>query len=339
MAKALVAMSGGVDSTVSVLLAREAGYEAEGVTLLMHGDTDVSGAAAAAAACGVPHRVLDMRERFARCVSGRMVEEYAAGRTPNPCVDCNRSVKTGFLADYARENGFDRLVTGHYARTGELDGRHALRVAAVPEKDQSYVLYPLSQEQLAMLWLPLGELDKRAVREYAARRGLTSASAPDSQDICFLPDGDYAAYVTARVPCAEGDFTDSTGRVLGRHRGHVHYTVGQRRGLGVAAEERLYVLSKDAARNAVVLGRESELMTRELRVESVNWVSIAPPQAPLHAMIRTRYRQRETGGEITPLPQGGARVQFDCPVRAGAPGQAAVFYDSEGYVLGGGTIV
>jgi tRNA-specific 2-thiouridylase len=338
MPKALVAMSGGVDSTVSVLLAMEAGYEVEGVTLLMHGDTDVSGAAAAAAACGVPHRVLDVRERFARCVSGRMVEEYAAGRTPNPCVDCNRSVKTGFLADYARENGFERLVTGHYARTGERGGRHALRVAAASDKDQSYVLYPLSQEQLALLWLPLGEMDKREVRAYAAARGLVCAAAPDSQDICFLPDGDYAAYVTARVPCAEGEFTDRTGRVLGRHRGHVHYTVGQRRGLGVAAAERLYVLAKDAARNAVVLGTESELMTRELRAENINWVSIAPPQSPLHAMVRTRYRQRETGGEITPLPDGGASVVFDAPVRAGAPGQSAVFYDADGYVLGGGTI-
>lgn len=348
--KVLVGMSGGVDSAACVLLLQQQGYEVSGVTLRLHGYRDRPGtcgsaddideAARVAAQMGIDHQVLDLSDIFRREVMEHFVAEYCAGRTPNPCLDCNRALKFGAMLDYALAQGFDYVATGHYARVGfdETAGRYTLLRGVDTRKDQSYVLYQLTQHQLAHLLLPVGEYDKPAVRALAAAHGLENANKPDSQDICFVPDGDYVRFLRdfGGVVPEPGDFVDTDGNILGRHRGLVAYTTGQRKGLGVSADRALYVLSKDAASNTVCLGDNAELFSAALTASRVNWI-VTPPSAPLRVTAKTRYSQRESAATVTPLDGERVRVVFDEPQRAVTAGQAVVFYCGE-CVAGGATI-
>ena len=341
-----VAMSGGVDSAAAALLLAEAGYDVWGVTLRLQScpgaaetaEAEIDSARRAAEALGIPHRVLDLRERFRTAVMDRFVSEYLAGRTPNPCVDCNREIKFGALLDWVLEQGADFLSTGHYARVDRAEGRWRLLRGADRRKDQSYVLYQLTQRQLSHLLLPLGDYDKPAIRQLVEARGLANARKADSQDICFIPDGDYAAFLAASgAELVPGDFVDETGRVLGRHRGLPCYTPGQRKGLGVSAGEPVYVLRKEAAGNRIILGPDSALYTTELTAQRVNWLSVPAPEGPLAVTAKTRYTQREAAATAEVLPDGRLRVTFAEPQRAVTAGQAVVLYVGEA-VAGGGTI-
>lgn len=343
-----VAMSGGVDSAAAALLLQQAGYEVWGVTLRLQScagaveaaEAEIDAARRAAEALGIPHRVLDLRERFRSAVMDRFVSEYLAGRTPNPCVDCNREIKFGALLDWALEQGADYLSTGHYARVDQAgeNGRWRLLRGTDRRKDQSYVLYQLTQRQLSHLLLPLGSYDKPAIRSLVENRGLSNARKADSQDICFIPDGDYAAFLArSGAELVPGDFVDQTGRVLGRHKGLPCYTPGQRKGLGVSAGEPVYVLRKEAASNRIILGPDSALYTTELTAERVNWLSAPPPEGPMAVTAKTRYTQREAAATAELLPDGRLRVIFQEPQRAVTAGQAVVLYVGDA-VAGGGTI-
>lgn len=340
-----VAMSGGVDSTGAVLLLRRQGYDVFGVTLRLQpeggGEAEIASAREAAAALDIRHTVLDLRELFRREVIDRFVAEYARGRTPNPCLYCNRAVKFGALLDWALAQGADALATGHYANVvyDAPSGRWRLLRGRDRRKDQSYFLYQLTQRQLSRLLLPVGQYEKPALRALAAEAGLENARRPDSQDICFIPEGDYVSFLARHGGAAliPGDFVDRAGRVLGRHRGLPCYTAGQRKGLGVSADAPLYVLEKDAAANTVTLGPDSALYTRELTAEAPNWISIPAPEGPISVTAKTRHSQREAAAAAELLPDGRVRVVFQEPQRAVTPGQAVVLYDGEA-VVGGGTI-
>lgn len=350
MAHVFVAMSGGVDSSAAALLLQRAGHQITGVHLRLFREdrdgaaaerTDEEDAAAVARRLGFPFQVLDLSQTFRETVVRNFIGEYRAGRTPNPCAVCNRTVKFGALLDRAREMGADYLATGHYARVRwDADaGRYLLLRGLDPRKDQSYFLYGLTQEQLAHVLFPLGDLDKAQVRRIAEERGLVNARKRDSQDICFVPDGKYADFIerTTGAPAPAGDFLDGEGRVLGRHRGIIRYTLGQHKGLGLSTEEPLYVLEKDAAANTIRLGPDSALWSTTLTAADVNWVAVPEPSSPLPVTVKTRYSQREAAAEVEALPGGRCRVTFAEPQRAVTPGQAVVFYRGEA-VAGGGTI-
>ena len=346
-----IAMSGGVDSAGAALLLCQQGYEVSGVTMHLHSCKDRPGlcssgkdiemARSVAASIGIPHTVLDLSARFQESVMDHFVSEYVNGRTPNPCVDCNREIKFGALLDWALEQGADALATGHYARVSydENTGRWLLLRGRDHRKDQSYFLYQLTQHQLSHLILPVGDYEKPALRALAAEAGLVNADKADSQDICFVPDGDYMAFLQeyGGVVPVPGDFVDESGRVLGRHKGLERYTPGQRKGLGVSVGEPVYVLRKDLASGTVILGPNSALFTRELIADRVNWISIPELTAPLTVTAKTRYSQSEATAILEPLPNGQVRVLFDEPQRAVTAGQAVVFYHGE-IVVGGGTI-
>lgn len=350
------AMSGGVDSSVAALLLQKQGFTVGGVTMQLFSGEDIGlsqGASCGAESCvrdakavcdrlGITHTALPLATEFRRCVIDAFADGYRRGETPNPCVECNRHLKFSRILGEAQQNGFDNIATGHYARVDydETRGRWVLKKAADPTKDQSYVLYSLTQEVLAHTLLPLGELTKTQIREIAHEHRFASADKPDSQDICFIPDGDYAAFLekVMGVTAPTGDFVRDDGRVVGRHKGLYHYTVGQRKGLGIAAEKPLYVLEKDTQTNRVILGDNAALFSSGLIARDCNWIAIEALTAPLRVTAKTRYKQAETPATVTPLDNGTIRVTFDTPQRAITAGQAVVFYDGD-IVVGGGTIV
>ena len=336
-----VGMSGGVDSSVAAALLLEQGHTVVGVTLRLRegAQGDVDDARRVCDALDIEHRVIDLTGRFSGCVMDEFAREYRAGRTPNPCITCNRTIKFGALLDAALGSGADAVATGHYARV-EYDperGRHLLYRVDSP-KDQSYVLYSLDQRQLGHARFPIAAMDKQAVRAAARARSLPVAEKGDSMEICFLPDGDYAAFVETRTgSCPPGPFVDEEGRILGTHRGIIHYTVGQRKGLGTAFGRPMYVVRIDPEKNAVVLGEEGRQYAVSLTAAGVRYIPFDRPAGPLRAQVRIRYQAKPADATVYPLPAGRARVAFDRPQRAAAPGQSAVFYDGD-LVLGGGII-
>ena len=346
--KVLVAMSGGVDSSAAAALLVQQGYDCDGAMLKLAPNEDsrccsaddAEDARQAATRLGMRFYVFNETDRFRRCVMDRFTAEYAAGRTPNPCIDCNRELKFGALLDRALTLGYDYIATGHYARVAydAESGKYRLLRGAERRKDQSYVLYQLTQHQLAHLLLPVGDYDKPAIRDKAREAGLDNADKGDSQDICFVPDGDYVTFLQRQgLTLTPGDFLDEAGCVLGRHRGLPCYTIGQGKGLGVAVGRHVYVLEKDQVHNAIVLGDDAALYASSLLASHVNWISGQIPAAPVRCAAKTRYSQVETPCTAYPLPDGGLRVVFDQPQRAITAGQAVVLYDGD-EVLGGGTI-
>ncbi|MCL2298612.1 MAG: tRNA 2-thiouridine(34) synthase MnmA [Firmicutes bacterium] len=340
MARILVAMSGGVDSTAAAALLLEQGHDCAGAHLSLSGTArDAEDARAAAQRLGMGFHVFDMRERFEREVIARFAASYLRGETPNPCIECNRYIKFAALLEQAGRLGYDAIATGHYARSECAQGRWGLKKALDLTKDQSYVLYTLTQGQLARVVFPLGRMTKAQVRDYARGVGFLNAERQESQDICFVPEGDYGAFLeryTGR-PLRPGDFVDPAGRVLGRHRGTPCYTLGQRKGLGLALPRPGYVCGIDPVGGTVTVGEEALLFGRTLHAREVNLIACDTIDAPLRCKAKIRYRQAEQWAIAEQIDGGILRVTFDEPQRAITPGQAVVLYDGE-CVIGGGTI-
>lgn len=339
--KALIGMSGGVDSSVAVHLMLAAGYSCVGGTMLLHDSTPDAAldAEAVAKRLGIPFHVFDLSERFREAVMEDFVSCYERGLTPNPCIVCNRYLKFGAFLDIAREMGCDCVVTGHYARIEEENGRFLLKKATDKAKDQTYFLYTLTQEQLAHTRFPLGGLTKAEARAIAEEQGFINAKKRDSQDICFVPDGDYMAFM-ARYTGKEyesGNYLDLSGKVVGRHKGAVAYTLGQRKGLELAMGAPVYVCGKDMAANTVTVGPNEALFHTSLRANDWNWIAIENLTEPIRVMAKARSRMTEQPATVYPEEAGFARVEFDEPQRAITPGQAVVLYDGD-TVVGGGTI-
>ena len=351
--KALIAMSGGVDSSVAAWLTRQAGYECIGVTMKLFDNadagissaktccslTDIQDAYSVALHLGITHHVCNFTQQFREQVIVPFAESYARGLTPNPCIACNRYMKFELLQEYAWQLGCEAVVTGHYARIIHDEKGWHLYKALDPEKDQSYVLYNLTQETLPHTLFPLGGMNKSQTRETARQLGLVTARKHDSQDICFAPDGDYArvAALYGSQNSRPGNFTDEEGNVLGTHKGIIHYTIGQRRGLGLSSKERLYVRSIDPDNNTVVLGDDRSLFSKELIAWDFNWISGSPPEGKLKCSAKIRYRHKEQSARAEVLADGLVHVVFDDLQRAITPGQSVVLYNGD-EVLGGGII-
>lgn len=353
--KVAVGMSGGVDSSVAAYLLKEQGYEVIGVNMKMWhgGDTDtakensacgmsaVEDAQKVADMLGIPFYVADFEKEFKSCVVDYFVEEYLRGRTPNPCNACNRFVKWEALMQKGAKMGADYIATGHYARIEKLPcGRYAVKNSVTAKKDQTYALYGLTQEQLAHTLMPDGDYTKEEIRDIAVKLGLPVAAKPDSQDICFIPDGDYAAFLEREAPerlLGEGDFVGMDGRVLGRHKGITHYTIGQRKGLGLSMGHPVFVAGISKETNEVLIGENEDLYARQILCDKINYMAMEDLSEPRRAVVKVRYAHKGSACLLEKLPDGRVKCTFDEPVRAPAPGQAAVFYE-DGYVLGGGTI-
>lgn len=338
--KVAVAMSGGVDSSLTAALLLQKNFDVIGVTMLLHDDDkNIADARKVADYLGIRHYVADFREIFRADVEEYFISEYLRGRTPNPCVRCNREIKFGRLMEFAEDFGADYLATGHYAQVVFEDGRFILKKAADIRKDQSYVLYNLTAAKLAKILLPLGEFSKSETRSLAAQMNLPVAHKPDSQEICFIPNDDYKNFIVNREPAAlalhAGDIVDSDGKILGRHSGIANYTIGQRKGLGIAAPQPLYVQKIDVENKKVIVGANADLFTKELTAEAVHW--IYKPSLPATLQAKIRYGSRFTACTVTESGNDLC-VTFSEPVRAVTPGQSIVFYDVE-EVLGGAIII
>jgi tRNA-specific 2-thiouridylase len=340
-------MSGGVDSSVCAWLLKEQGYEVIGATmeLWQEGGSGMESAAVSdarrvAEVLDIPFHAVDLRDRFHEEVVRRFTGEYLQGRTPNPCIFCNPQLKWGAFLERCRELGAEYIATGHYARVEQLEnGRYAIRNSAAAAKDQTYVLYRLTQDQLAHVQFPLGDQDKHTTREIAAESGFRNAEKKDSQDICFVPDGDYAGFILrySGRDCPAGDFVDAEGNVLGRHKGIIHYTLGQRRGLGIPAAHRCYVTKIDPESNTVTLGTNEDLMKTTLYARRINLITTDRIKKPLRCSAKIRYRHKEQPCTVTQPEDDLLRVEFDQPQRAITPGQSVVLYDGD-IVIGGGII-
>ena len=340
------AMSGGVDSSVAAYLLTKAGYDVTGATMTLYrpngetGDTqDVTDARAICHRLGIPHVTYDMGEVFCRRVIEDFIRVYEAGGTPNPCVTCNKTIKFGALWDAVRADGADMIATGHYARIRREGDRTLLCKAADEGKDQSYFLWMLPKGLLPHILFPLGDMTKPAIRALAAEQGFETAHKSDSQDICFVPDGDYAGFMegyTGRIPKA-GDFVDTDGHVLGRHKGIIHYTIGQRKGLGIALGAPAFVCGKDPDSNRVILGKNEDLFTHEVHLTNVNLLSVDTIDTPMAVTARIRSTHKGDTATVIMTGKDTATVIFDTPQRAACAGQSCVFYLGD-VVVGGGTI-
>ncbi len=347
MNKVVVGLSGGVDSSVAAAALHHQGYDVVGVTLwLMKGKGQCcsEGMVDAAKLCeflGIPHHIVDSRDLFQENIIDYLVTGYSDGITPLPCSQCNKAVKFTPMLNYAREQlGIDKIATGHYAqiRYDEQTERYQLLRAVDRTKDQSYFLYDLEQEILSQVLFPLGEQPKTETRRIAAEFGLHTADKPESQDLCLVEaNGSMRAFLDKYITPQTGNIVDKSGNILGQHEGVHHYTIGQRKGLGIAHSEPLYVLELDAGRNRVVVGDRSEAQDPDCTVNRVNWVSIEPPTAPIHAEVQIRYRSAAVPAMVIPIENSRVRIMFDDPQFSITPGQAAVWYDGE-VLLGGGII-
>lgn len=352
--KAIIAMSGGVDSSVAAFLIKSRGFDCLGATMRLYDKNkknnididkscctsdDIADAGAVASALDMPYYVLDFKEEFSSKVIDKFIATYENGGTPNPCIDCNRYLKFEKLYQYMNELGYDYVVTGHYARIEEKNGWFYLKKGKDITKDQSYVLYSLTQQQLSHIILPLGEFSKTEIREIAEKQGFVNANKKDSQDICFVPDGDYASFIEAYTgkKYPQGNFIDIHGNVLGTHQGIIRYTNGQRKGLGVSFGKPMYVADKDIRNNTVTLCTNEELFSKELVADDFNWL-IPNPENEIKCTARVRYNMKEQSATAYKLDNGKVRIVFDEPQRAITKGQSAVLYDNE-TVLGGGTII
>ena len=354
--KVVVGMSGGVDSSVAAWLLKKQGYDVIGVTMQIWQDEEnivqeenggccglsaVDDARRVAAAIGIPYYVMNFKDEFQKSVIEYFTKEYLAGRTPNPCIACNRYVKWEALLQRSLSIGADYIATGHYARIEHLpNGRSAIRRSATMEKDQTYALYNLTQEQLARTLMPVGEYSKDRIREMADEIGLLVAHKPDSQDICFVPDGDYASFIenTTDQVLQTGDFVTPEGKILGKHKGIIHYTVGQRKGLGLALGYPAFVLEIRPETNEVVIGTYEESLTYTVRANELNFMSVEQITEPVRVFAKIRYNHKGAWCTVERTGEDEIVCTFDEPIRAATPGQAVVLYDGE-YVLGGGTIL
>ena len=353
MSKVIVAMSGGVDSSVAAALLKQQGYEVTGMMLRLWSEAgreesnrcctpdSMAQARRVAAILDIPFYAVDVKAQFYSTVVQSFLDGYAQGLTPNPCLICNRQIKWGFLLEHARALGADFLASGHYARKRMTqDGRAQLLRAEDHAKDQSYVLHVLTQERLGQALFPVGAYSKPEIRELARNFNLPTASRAESQDLCFLAGEDYRDFLRRNAPeiAQPGPILDRAGKTLGEHQGLAYYTIGQRKGLGIPSSVPLYVLAKEAATNTLVVGVEAELGARALTVSDVNWIAGQAPAEALRLQVKTRYTAREAWALVTPLEGGRVEVLFEQPQRDLTPGQAAVFYDGE-IVLGGGLIL
>lgn len=341
MKKVLIGMSGGVDSSAAAVLMQNAGYDVFGATLRLLGESPTDDERDAASVCeklNIPHAVFDFHREFETSVIAEFISEYEKGRTPNPCVTCNRKIKLGLMLDKALADSFDFVATGHYARIEKSGDRYLLKKGIYPEKDQSYMLYSLSQEQLSHLLLPLGSLTKSEVREIAEQSGLINSRKKDSQDICFVPDGDYASFIERYTgkTFEKGFFVSSDGDILGEHSGIIRYTIGQRKGLGVAVGHPIFVLDKNPITNTVTLGTEDKLFYKRVKVRNTNFLPFDILQNDIRVEAKLRYRHEPQKATLHP-ENDGVIIEFDSPQRAPSTGQSAVFYDGD-TVIGGGII-